>query len=165
MRKVRSAVNLYRRRAMILQLLTAFAITAVAGSPVSWRFSATVAPDGRVLVILTADLEAGWHLYATELPGDQGPLPTEFRFSASADYRMEQGLSEPEPVEEYDPNFGMVVRHHSGKPQFTLLIRPAVEHAFPVEGEVEFMLCNDRTCLPPEVVRFSIPVQPVVQKN
>ncbi len=109
-------------------------------------------------VMLTAQLEEGWHLYATELSSDQGPIPTSFRFMPSDAFEVAGVLMEPEAKEEYDPNFAMTVRHHSGRPVFSLPIMRKSKEAFTVEGELEFMVCNDKTCLPPEVVRFSIPI-------
>lgn len=142
--------------AVLLSLLAGLSAT----SPVQWHFTATPKDDGRVLITMTADLEDGWHMYATELPSDDGPLPTEFRFGDEAGYKVEMPLTEPEAVEEFDPNFAMVVRHHSGKPQFTMLVERTSDGPFNVTGEVEYMVCNDRTCLPPVVVPFDIAVGP-----
>jgi thiol:disulfide interchange protein DsbD len=67
-------------------------------------------------------------------------------------------LNEPVPKEEFDPNFEMQVRYHPGNPRFTQRIKPATANGFVVEGEVEFMVCNDVTCLPPTAVPFRIEV-------
>lgn len=126
--------------------------------PATWSFGATVREGTHVDVELTAHLEEGWHLYATELPSDLGPIPTTFRFTASEAYEPVGAIAEPAPKEEYDENFAMVVRHHSGAPVFTLPIARRTAGAFQVEGELEFMVCNDKTCLPPETVAFNITV-------
>lgn len=143
---------------IIFGLFTAISPAA----PVTWDFAAKHTAEGKVLVMLTADLEEGWHLYATTLPTDEGPLPTEFRFQESEAYTIEVPLTEPEPVEEFDPNFALIVRHHSGEPEFTMLIEPVANEPFEVKGEVEYMVCNDRTCLPPVVVPFTIEVPPII---
>ena len=143
---------------MIVLLLT-FALVSITSSPVSWHFAAADTDDGKVLVTLTAEVEEGWHMYATELPSDEGPLPTIFRFKESTDYTVTEQLNEPEPVEEFDNNFGVMVRHHSGTPKFTLVVEPTSTQPFTVEGEVEYMVCNDVTCLPPKVVPFSITIE------
>lgn len=142
---------------LTLPLLLGLALS-VPTHPATWSFRAVPSAGDRVDVVLTAQLEKGWHLYATELPSDQGPIATSFRFTPSEAYTVEGKLIEPAPVEEYDPNFAMVVRHHSGTPAFTLPIVRRTAAAFTVEGELEFMVCNDKTCLPPEVVKFQIPV-------
>lgn len=126
--------------------------------PVKWMFSAGPADEGVVNVQLQATLEEGWHLYAISLPSDQGPIPTSFTFKQTNDWVASGELSEPKAVEEYDINFAMDVRHHSGSPVFVLPIERATNEAFNVEGELEYMVCNDKTCLPPKVVPFSIVV-------
>ena len=131
-------------------------LSAVMASPVQWAFKAEMSSEG-CWVVLEASVEPGWHVYATELPSDQGPLPTLVRFTPSEGYAWAAPLVEPEPVEEYDHNFGVTVRHHSGTVEFRRLLRPIHGPAV-VVGEVEYMVCNDHTCLPPVVVSFKIEV-------
>jgi len=107
-------------------------------------------------VELVANVEEGWHMYATSLPSDDGPMETSIRFNSSKAYTLVGGLEEPTPKEEYDGNFEMIVRHHSGKPHFYQNLRLMAKGAITIEGEVEFMVCNNRTCLPPVVVPFSV---------
>lgn len=126
--------------------------------PIQWTFNAVPEKDGTVLIELISTPDTDWHIYATVLPMDEGPLPTEFRFASSDSYELVGALGEPGPREEYDPNFAMILRFHSGVTRFTQRIRPTMVGAITVEGELEYMCCNDVTCLPPLVVPFSIPV-------
>lgn len=128
------------------------------GVPVSWNTQSAVQRDGTVLVELIAEVEEGWHLYATRLESDQGPLPTVFRFAPSEAYAVSGELLEPAPKEEFDPNFGMTVRYHSGSPRFAQAIKPVGRGGFIVKGEVEYMVCNQKTCLPPKVVPFELTI-------
>ena len=150
-------------RMTILPTLTLLTMMPV-GSPVTWSFSSTSAADGSVLIELTAQCEQGWHIYATELPSNEGPIATSFRFTPSDAYKVIGELKEPEPKEQYDPNFAMTVLSHSGAPRFVLNVMPRTHEPFMVDGQVEFMVCNDRTCLPPVVVPFSITVIPAMTK-
>ena len=134
-------------------------------SPVAWSFSGQAQEDGRVRVSCVAQLEEGWHVYATVLPSDQGPIATSFRFEPSTAFTVVGAVSEPEAKEEYDPNFGMVVRYHGGAPAFEFLLQPTVQGPFTVKGEVEYMVCNDKTCLPPVAVAFAVEVPQQVQKH
>lgn len=127
-------------------------------APVVWSFGAHAQKDGIVLVELSAQLEDGWHMYATTLPSADGPLPTVFRFAPSTSFSIVGELHEPDPVEEYDPNFAMMVRYHSGQPRFVLKIKPSGDAPFVVAGELEYMVCNEKTCLPPVTVPFRITV-------
>jgi hypothetical protein len=144
--------------ASLLILLWSF--LAVTGAPVKWSFQAVPQANGEVLVQCTATLDEGWHVYALTLPSDQGPIATAVRLKPSEAYERVGDVQEPKPVESYDPNFGMVVRHHDGAPTFTQRIRPRKEGSVVIEGEVEYMVCNDKTCLPPVTVPFSLPISP-----
>ncbi len=133
-----------------------------ASAPVAWTFASIHQDNGSVTVEMLAVVDAGWHMYATELPSEKGPVATSIRFKPSTQYAILGELQEPEPVEEYDPNFDMVVRHHSGSVRFTMPIKPAVSGTIVVEGEVEYMVCNDKTCLPPKVVPFKLIIPAIV---
>jgi DsbC/DsbD-like thiol-disulfide interchange protein len=141
----------------LLALLT-FLMPAPPSSPAAWSFACVGAKDGLAVVEVKAELEPGWHLYALDLPSDQGPIPTSITLKASKDYALVGPVLEPVPVEAYDDNFAMLVRYHAGSPTFTLKVKPLVSGAFDMEGEVVFMVCNDKTCLPPVAVPFRITV-------
>lgn len=126
--------------------------------PARWSFSVEAGAEGRVQVDLKATLEPGWHLYALHLPREDGPLPTVIRLNPGKGHTGLVEVSGPEPVEEMDPNFAMLVRHHSGEPVFHAVTTRTSDAAFTLAGEVEYMLCNDRTCLPPVAVPFSLEV-------
>ena len=110
-------------------------------------------------VVLTATIEKGWHIYATDLVNDLGPLPTEIRFAPSQGFDMLGGLVEPIPDQVFDPNFEMEVRYHSGTVRFVQMVKPKGDGQVAVSGEVEYMVCNNETCLPPKTLPFHIPVE------
>lgn len=139
-------------------LLALLPFVGLSGHPATWSFSATALGNKQHRVDLTVTLEEGWHVYALELPSDEGPLPTVIRVEQSSAFELADSAGEPEPKEEYDPNFGVVVRHHSGVVTFSVTVEALTDKVFEVQGEVEYMLCNDRTCLPPVAVPFKVPV-------
>lgn len=141
-----------------LFLQGAFAGGPAAGGPITWSFNAVTAADGSIQLALTATCEQGWHIYALTLPRDDGPFPTVIRMKNSPAYAVAGAIQEPPPEESDDPNFQMTVRYHTGHPSFTVPVKRLSNDAFELAGEVEFMACNDRTCLPPEIVKFSVPV-------
>lgn len=137
-------------------LLTAINTMTPSGPPVKWSFSADGVQGGMFEVVLKADLEEGWHIYATKLESDLGPIPTTIRFTPSGSYAAVGECEEPEPEKVFDPNFAMDLAYHSGSPSFVQRFKPATADGITVKGEVEYMVCNDKTCLPPEVVPFSL---------
>lgn len=147
----------------MLSLLISLVLGTASASPVKWSFNAVPGADGTCWVELNAVVEEGWHIYATQLPSDQGPLPTEIRFTPSDSYQLVDALVEPPAVEEFDPNFSVQVRHHSNTVTFRQRVRPTNAKA-EVSGEVEYMVCNDMTCLPPVAVPFTV-VLPATEKH
>lgn len=144
---------------LALFALIASLVLHAPSNPVKWQFQAQHMNDGLVRIDLRTEVEEGWHIYATSLPSDQGPIATSIRFKPSEHYDLVGELEEPRPKEMYDANFGMDVRFHEGSPAFVQIIKPSRPTAFDVEGEVEFMVCNDKTCLPPVVVPFKLRVE------
>ena len=59
------------------------------------------------------------------------------------------------PTTVYDELFAMNLRWYPGTVSFTQKIKVTDPAKFKAEGEVEFMACNDETCLPPDRVNFS----------
>ncbi|MEX1133157.1 MAG: protein-disulfide reductase DsbD domain-containing protein [Flavobacteriales bacterium] len=133
--------------------------------PVAWSFQVVSLGNAEYRVELTSVCEDDWYMYATVLPSDEGPLPTSFRFMPAESYTLVDSLVEPDPVEQYDPNFAMMVRYHDDTTRFSQRIKAMRAGPFTVEGQLEYMCCNSSTCLPPLVVPFSIPVSSRTPQN
>jgi len=136
-------------------------ITALPGQiqePVKWRFSQEKLEGNRVALKMTATMEEGWHLYAVNLSDSTSVIPTTFSFTENANFTLEGDLQEPEPVEDYDPNFMEVLRWHEEEVTFVQEIRVLSADTFSVRGELGFMTCNEEMCLPPEYIdlRWSV---------
>ncbi|HOP42913.1 MAG TPA: protein-disulfide reductase DsbD family protein [Flavobacteriales bacterium] len=132
-------------------------LQATAQRPVQWTFSA-VGNEAGALVTARALVDAGWHIYATELPQDGGPLPTIFQVEPEDSVLWNGTVLEPDPEDVYDPNFGMPVSYHSGEVVFRIPVDHEGGGAFTVAGVVEFMVCNEEMCLPPTTVPFRVAV-------
>jgi hypothetical protein len=67
-------------------------------------------------------------------------------------------VSEPAPLTRFEDAFGIDVRYFENEVIFRQKIR--LKSAKPViKGKLTYMACNDRQCLPPAEVAFSIPVK------
>lgn len=125
-------------------------------NPIKWSASAERKNATEAEIVFTAKLDKGWHLYSQELP-EFGPVPTNFTFTDLAGATLKGKVSEPKGKKEHDPNFDMVVKYFDGSPRFVQKISLG-EKAITVKAEVEFMVCDDSRCLPPDVVEFTISV-------
>ena len=126
--------------------------------PVKWNFSAEKVSDTEYNIILKATIDNHWHVYSQEGSGDEGPIPTSFTFEESADYQLIGTTSEPKPEEEWDPNFEMILKFFSHEVNFVQAIKILNTENVILRGSLEFMACDDRQCLPPEIIDFEIPV-------
>lgn len=121
--------------------------------PVRWTTSPTQVPVSAgqtVNVILHADIQAGWHLYALNEP-DGGPHATEIGV-AQGDIPDLLSVSENPPVERYDRVMARRLRFHLDRADFKLqLSLPADSPAGPhtVHLLARFQACSDKLCLPP----------------
>ena len=137
-------------------IFAAFSLVVAAQSqPVTWTTTYENTDDA-VLITVHAEIGEGWHLYSQNLE-DGGPIPTSFNLNASEAYAPQGVWVEGEPHVEYDPNFEMDLAYFSESADFTMTLLPN-ETDFTVEGELEFMVCNDEMCLPPTYVDFSVEV-------
>lgn len=111
-----------------------------------------VAPAGRFLVELTADVEPGWHLYATTQPegGPQPLLVAAAKSSRLFDVRARE-ITGPPPKIAFDPNFRLETHYYDEKATLSVPIEmkfgAAGKHALPLE--VTYQVCSDRVCLRP----------------
>lgn len=130
--------------------------------PVKWSFSSRAGTAGKSELVLKAKIEKGWHLYSQFL-ADGGPVATSFTFEKSKDYELSGSTKEGKPEKLYDKNFEMELFFFGGEAVFTQEIKCLVTKPFKVKGLVNFMVCDDSKCLPPEDVEFSIEVKPEPQ--
>jgi thiol:disulfide interchange protein DsbD len=151
-------------RSIFSVLLLALGIMAHANGPVTWSFSAVNLNRDTVQVQLHSNCEAGWHIYALSLPTDEGPLPTVVKVDEDPAYKLAGPPSAPEPVVKMDPAFGVMVRYYEDTTTFMQELVRASQGPVTVRGAVEYMACNDKTCLPPTRVEFKLDIPPVLLK-
>ena len=148
--------------------LAAFAVllplgTAVAQilQPVSWTTSVRSLDGGKLELVASAKIDAGWHVYS-QFIGSDGPIPTAFKLPESKDLKTEGPVREPKPIKEFDKNFGMELAYFAKKADFVIAAQRISPKAFTYTAEVEFMVCDDERCLPPDYVNlvFKVPAAP-----
>ncbi|MDR1879611.1 MAG: thioredoxin family protein [Tannerellaceae bacterium] len=141
---------------ILLFLLIALAAEAQILTPVQWKVNLENAAFPEKLIVFTATLEKGWHVYDMELP-ENGPVSTTFIFETLKGAELVgKPLPSVQPTVVYDDIFKMDLRWYGGVVSFSQKIKITDPKKFKVAGEVEFMVCNDETCLPPDRFPFAI---------
>ncbi|WP_372776710.1 protein-disulfide reductase DsbD family protein [Mangrovibacterium sp.] len=122
--------------------------------PVKWSFRSEQNGD-QIQLFFIATIEQNWHLYDTSLP-DGGPVPTSFHFNDNPNIELVgEMVSNPEATEKFDDIFQMNLRFFSEKVEFRQTVKLKRADPIVIDGFLEFMCCDDETCLPPTEVDFS----------
>ncbi len=129
-------------------------------NPVSWRFSARPAGKGVFEAVFEADIRPPYHMYDLGPYEAFGPNATLFTFEPSDGLVLEGGVypfAEPQRVD--DPVFGMEIGYYAGKAVFGQKVRLTAASAV-LKGNVEWMVCDETTCLPPADEDFEVRIGP-----
>lgn len=143
-----------KRYFLFALMLSALSLSAQIYDPIKWSFEHNKLSDSAGEVVLKATIDEGWHLYGTQLPED-GPIATSFVFEQLQDITLDGELVVPDGlVRQYDPNFAMELNWYEKEAVFVQKLKYTGD-APALSGYVNFMACNDETCLPPDEVPFS----------
>ncbi|NJB82598.1 protein-disulfide reductase DsbD family protein [Wenyingzhuangia aestuarii] len=148
----------------LFRLLTIFSLvtaTAQVFDPVSWTTSVVQNKEGEIVLVSTATIEDGWHLYS-QFVEDGGPIPTTFYYPKEINTIGKTSEGEGEVVE--DPTFGMKLKYFGHQAEFKQVVA-LKEATSTLKGSVEFMVCNDQMCLPPKEVDLIYDVSAVYKTS
>ena len=147
-------MTLTARISAFLALIVGF--SALAQNPVKWELSSTEDAPGEYTLIFKADIDEGWKVYSQDMEWG-GPVPTTLSFDTTGSFEL---LGVPEELGKLkvvrEPFFDcMVVKGYFKK----LIIRQKLKVANKsdrVVGVLNYMTCDDRQCLPPTDVFFTL---------
>ncbi len=156
------------KKKLLLILFIAINFTAFSQiyNPVKWKTSTEKLSDSTYNLVITANIEENWHLYSQNVPED-GPIPTAFTFTKSDDFELIGKPTEEEGHTVDDKVFNMKIKYFETKATFKQKIKIVANKTLNIKGEVEFMTCDDTSCLPPTYVdlNFSIPYNAAIAKT
>ena len=147
------------KKVLILIGLVAMGMGAFAQieAPVKWSYAAKRISSTEAVVFLKATIQDGWHIYSTNVK-DGGPIKTSFTFPPSKEYTLIGKTTEPTPLSKYEKAFSMDVTYFEKSVIFQQKIKLKSASTSAIKGQLEYMTCNDKKCLPPEDLDFSIPL-------
>ncbi len=138
------------------------AVTAQIADPVKWTTSIEKLTTTEAELQLTATIEPGWAMYAIDIPeGPVRPVPTSFSFIYNAAFELENGIVQvTKPEVKNDATFNMKVGQFRNLAVFRQKIKILKPENFVVKGQVEYMCCNENSCLPPVQIDFEFKINP-----
>lgn len=132
-------------------------VNAQINNPVLWTYSAKKIADKTYELHITATIGNNWHLYAQD--AGEGPVPTQITFTANPLIKLDGKVKEVGKMEKsFDKNFNSTLKFYANKVDFVQKIKVKSAIATVIKGSVNYMVCNDKQCLPPKDVPFSIKV-------
>ena len=140
-----------------LLMLIAASVQAQILTPVKWKINLEDSEEAEKNLTFTATINRGWHVYDMNLPKG-GPISTSIKYEKlkGAELVGKPTASVKPTVTRDEASYpGLELRWYSGTVTFTQKIRVTDPKAFKLVGEVEFMACNDESCLPPETESFA----------
>lgn len=134
---------------VIVLILPLFSVAQVI-KPVTWTYSIKQISPAEVQLIFTATIDRPWHLYSQDVPPPpDGPVATSFNFEKSGDYKTLGKVKESKSIEEFDNQFKSTLKYFNDKAVFTQNVSVLSAKDFKITGYLEFMCCDDNTCLAP----------------
>lgn len=140
-----------------LCLLLCSMVKAQVLQPVHWSYAIKKISSTDAVFFLKATIDDGWHVYSQHVK-EGGPIKTTITFKASPDYALTGVTTEPKPITRREETFKMDVSYFENSVIFQQKIK-LKKGQTTVNGSLEYMTCNDRQCLSPENLDFSVSVK------
>jgi thiol:disulfide interchange protein DsbD len=133
-------------------------LTAQSSKEVNWTYTAKKIADKTYEVHMTASIGGDYHLYAQDAGGD-GPIPTAFTFSKNPVLQLNGKVKEVgNLVKKFDKTWNHDLKYYEKNVDFVQVVKLKANIKTDLIGKVEFMVCNDRQCLPPADVEIKVNV-------
>lgn len=143
---------------MLVLLLTGFSALAQIKNPVKWQREIVSQSDGQVRLVLMANIDTGWHVYSQHLERTDGPIATSIRWIPDPGYALLGKLDESATLTAYDSSYSMTLRYFEQQATLSQSIKLLTKQPITVRATLEYMVCNNTDCLPPDELDFSFPL-------
>lgn len=122
--------------------------------PVKFKTELKTISDTEAQIVFTGNIDAGWHVYSTDLPSG-GPISATFNVEKIQGAELMEKLTpQGKEIENFDKVFEMKLRYFENTATFVQKFK-ITDASYQIEGYLEYGACNDENCLPPTEVPFS----------
>ena len=145
--------------ALLAVVCIALSAAAQIQDPVDWSYSVKKVSADTYTFTATANIEGDWHIYS-QTTGKGGPVPTKINFKKNPLITVVGATKEAGKVKQvYDELFKTNVRYIGETATYTQTIKVRAGVKTNISGSVEYMVCDDRQCLPPSKKTFDLKLQ------
>lgn len=121
--------------------------------PVKWMSAIKMTDATNGVVTFTATVDAGWHVYGTQLPSG-GPEPTSVQWNNHG-VKLVGGLTPSKAAhKQHDETFDMDLSWWTGSVTLSQKFTVTAKE-YKIEGSIRYMACDDENCTPPKSESFS----------
>ena len=140
---------------LVALLFISFSSFAQIVKPLHWTWKAEKVKNDEYKLIFTAVIDRPWHTYGMYIQ-EGGPVRTGFTYDKNADVQLIGKMTEsgPKAKEIVDDVFQVKVKLFEEKAIFEQTVK--AKKGSKVTGSLEFMACDDKSCLAPERKKFEI---------
>ena len=134
--------------------------------PITWTLKVNSSarafkPGDTFKVQVTAQISAGWHVYATSQPRG-GPKPTSFMLPPDQPFKLAGLPSAPPPLTSFDASFDLPTKFYEKSVTFTLSVLITADASAgqrELQLVVAFQSCSKQVCLPVKKVPLKTSVE------
>jgi len=158
----RNLYSIMRMKRMVSFLIIALGTVTVNAqlNPVNWSFTSKKVADKTYEIHLTATMQSGWHLYSQVQPEDAIAIPTGFKINHNPLLSLEGKIKEVGKMEKFhDAKLEVSANQFANKVDFVQVVKLNAKAKTNLTGSVEYQTCDDKKCLPPKTVNFSISIK------
>ena len=141
---------------LVIGTFISFVLLAQSSKQVKWNFTSKKIADKTYEVHMTAIINGDFHMYAQNA-GVEGPLPTAFAFTKNPLIVFDGKVKEKgKLVKKYESVWSGSVNYYEKTVNFIQTVKVRGSAKTNLAGKVEFMVCDEKLCLPPAEVEFSV---------
>jgi len=131
-------------------------VSAQSAKQVKWTYTAKKIADKTYEVHITATMNGNWHIYAQNV-GVEGPIPTTFTFTKNPLLTLDGNPKEVgKVIKKKEEVWGGNVQYYENTVDFIQVVKLKGNIKTNLAGSVEFMVCNEKQCLPPSTIEFKV---------
>lgn len=135
---------------LLSMLIGIFSASAQIINPVTWVNSIEITGENTGEMTFSAKIDAGWHMYGTEIPAESGIQATTGIWDVLEGVELDGPLTPNcPPHEQFDDVMGMKLNWWENEVVLTQKFKIADKDHYKIIGSIKYMVCNDETCQPP----------------
>ncbi|MCR5240187.1 MAG: thioredoxin family protein [Prevotella sp.] len=145
------------RKLIVLFLVVFCQLTGIAQmvNPVHFSSELKELSDGTGEIVFSATIDAGWHVYSTDM-GSDGPTSATFNpVKMDGVETVGKLLPRGKEIKQFDKLFEMELRFFEQRATFVQKVR-FTKPQYNIDCYLEYGACNDQSCLPPSTCELKV---------